>query len=336
MRRRVAFALSVALLLLGGCASPRKDNLPTLEDYSDGTSAWADALLAGWKAGAIPPQLLAPHLLWSGPLPGDGLAPVATARAPLVLSAYRAPAVPSAAAASADFGTRLAAVRASFSKLGRTDATLFGFERRGADREIVLGLFFSGHGTRGELRQEGGKLRVTLVPDPAGGWRLASGCVLSWLTASAAEPLFEERAAAAGLTRPHRAYLPNASRNIPVPGEHLPPGVAVLDFDGDGHPDLFVAGGDGNRLYRNRGDGTFEDATAAAGVGGQEGEAAGALSFDFDNDGHPDLYVTYLDRPNLLYRNRGDGTFEEVGARAGVALKDYSTSAAALDYDRDG
>ncbi|HWZ86425.1 MAG TPA: CRTAC1 family protein, partial [Thermoanaerobaculia bacterium] len=191
-------------------------------------------------------------------------------------------------------------------------------------------------GRRGELRQEGGRLRVILGRAPGGGWRMESGSVVAWLAASAAEPLFEERAAAAGLAHTHRAYFPNATRNIPVPGEHLPPGVAVLDFDGDGRPDLYVVGGDGNRLYRNRGDGTFEDVTEKAGVGGQEGEGAGALAFDYDNDGRTDLYVTYLDRPNLLYRNRGDGTFEEVGAKAGVALKDYSTSAAALDYDRDG
>ena len=74
----------------------------------------------------------------------------------------------------------------------------------------------------------------------------------------------------------------------------------------------------------------------AAGVAGQEGEGAGALAFDYDNDGDSDIYETYLLRPNLLYRNRGDGTFEEVGASAGVDLNDYSTSSAALDYDRDG
>jgi len=112
--------------------------------------------------------------------------------------------------------------------------------------------------------------------------------------------------------------------------------VAVLDYDGDGREDLFVAGGDGNHLYRNRGDGTYEDVTERAGVGGQEGEAVGVLAFDYDNDGWTDLYVTYLYKPNLLYRNRGDGTFEEVGRKAGVALNDYCTSAAAIDYDRDG
>ena len=116
----------------------------------------------------------------------------------------------------------------------------------------------------------------------------------------------------------------------------MPPGAAVLDFDRDGREDLFVPGGDGNRLYRNLGGGRYEDVARRAGVAGQEGEGIGALAFDFDNDGRSDLYVSYLFRPNLLYRNRGDGSFEEVGVRAGVALNDYSTATAALDYDRDG
>ena len=168
------------------------------------------------------------------------------------------------------------------------------------------------------------------------GLLMESASLLEWISATAAKPLYEDVTDAAGFARVHRAFLPNAGRNVPIPGEHMPPGAAVLDFDADGREDLFVPGGDGNRLYRNLGDGRFEDVAEKAGVSGQKGEGIGALAFDFDNDGDPDLYVTYLFAPNLLYRNRGNGTFEEVGASAGVALNDYSTSAAALDYDRDG
>ena len=326
--------LPAAILLASACAS-RHGPMPTLEEYSDGTSSYAAALLEGWKAGTIPATLLSPRLAWSGALPGDGLASIAAGPA-LSIAVFPSPAPPAAASGAAALADRLAAIRAGFSSLGRTEAKIFDFDRRGERREILLGLFLSGRGKDGQLRQEGGKLRLVLAPASAGAWQMESGSVASWLAASSTAPLYEEVAARAGLTRVHSPFLPNAHRNVPIPGEHLPPGVAVLDFDGDGRPDLYVAGGDGNHLYRNRGDGTFEDATARAGVGGQEGEALGALSFDYDNDGRPDLYVTYLGRPNLLYRNRGDGTFEEVGAKAGVALDDSSTAAAALDYDRDG
>jgi enediyne biosynthesis protein E4 len=329
-------ALAVAVLVASGCASKDHAPLPTLEDYSDGTSRWVERLRDSWRGGAPAPELFATRLAWSGPWPGEGLSPV-DARAPFSIAAYREGS-PSAAPGSspAELGERLSRIRSGFASLGRSEATIFAFHRRGADRELVLNLSLSGPTESGALAQEGGRIRATLSPAPGGGWVMTSGSVVSWLRASACEPLFEERAAAAGLERPHRAFFPNASRTVPIPGEHLPPGVAVLDYDGDGRPDLFLPGGDGNRLYRNRGDGTFEDVAAAAGVAGPEGEAVGALAFDYDNDGRPDLYVTYLDRPNLLFHNRGDGTFEEVGARAGVALKDYCTSAAAIDYDRDG
>ncbi len=212
------------------------------------------------------------------------------------------------------------------------------FRRKGPEREALLGLLLTGQDADGRLRQEGGRIRAVLGPAPGrkGEWQLHAAWLEDWISAVASAPLFVESAQAAGLDHVHRAFLPNAPKNIPVPGEHLPPGAAVIDFDGDGREDLFLAGGDGSRLYRNRGDGTYEDVTQRAGVAGQPGEGVGALAFDFDNDGRTDLYATYLDRPNLLYRNRGDGTFEEVGQRAGVALNDYCTSAAALDYDRDG
>ena len=127
-------------------------------------------------------------------------------------------------------------------------------------------------------------------------------------------------------------------------------GAVWLDYDNDGFIDLYLVTGkftpglsEGerprgeplNRLYRNRGDGTFEDVTAKAGVGCAGCFSIGATAGDYDNDGFTDLYVAN-DGPNVLYRNRGDGTFEDVTRRAGVGDPRCSVAAAWLDYDHDG
>jgi len=341
MRSRWRTGLFAAVLAVTpACASRREGPLPTYEEYSDGTSVFVDRLAAGWRNGEVPAALFAASVGWTGPLPGEGLT-AAPARSPLAIAVYSAPPESGAPASAraldpAALRQKFAELRRQLVSLARTEATILQFNRRGPNREVVVGLFLSGWSSTGELLQTGGRVLLNLAPAGPGGWLWTSGRVEDWLTASASAPLFENVAVRAGLGRPHRAFLPNAAKNIPVPGEHLPPGAAVLDYDGDGRLDLFVPGGDGNHLYRNRGDGAFEDVSTAAKVEGQAGEATGALAFDFDNDGRTDLYVTYLERPNLLYRNRGDGTFEEVGARAGVALSEYCTSSAALDYDRDG
>lgn len=124
-------------------------------------------------------------------------------------------------------------------------------------------------------------------------------------------------------------------------------GVALFDYDGDGWLDVFLVNGttlEGfpkgqeptNHLYRNRGDGTFEDVTARAGLAAS-GWGQGVCAGDYDNDGHEDLFVTYYGQ-NRLYHNRGDGTFEDVTARAGLLDKRtrWGTGCAFLDYDRDG
>jgi len=122
-------------------------------------------------------------------------------------------------------------------------------------------------------------------------------------------------------------------------------GCGVLDADGDGRPDLYgvdggplpgYAGGRTrkNRLFRNRGDGTFEDVTDRAGVPGTR-YGLGAFPADYDGDGDDDLLVTQFG-PDVLYENRGDGTFEEVAQAAGVAGTGWSTSAVWWDADADG
>jgi len=115
-------------------------------------------------------------------------------------------------------------------------------------------------------------------------------------------------------------------------------GIAIGDYDGDGRPDIFVASKTGpNHLYRNLGDFHFEDVTEKAGVAGPVGAWKQGVAFaDVNNDGRLDLYVCRFGAPNLLYINRGDGTFSEEAAARGLALDDASSMAAFCDYDRDG
>ncbi|HKF45181.1 MAG TPA: CRTAC1 family protein [Thermoanaerobaculia bacterium] len=115
-------------------------------------------------------------------------------------------------------------------------------------------------------------------------------------------------------------------------------GAAVLDFDGDGFEDLFVADGVRSILYRNDGKGHFTDVTEAAGLapGGKGIAATGAAAGDIDNDGFPDLFVTDAFGPARLFHNRGDGTFEEVTASSGISVVGNARSAAFADVDGDG
>jgi enediyne biosynthesis protein E4 len=186
----------------------------------------------------------------------------------------------------------------------------------------------------------GGDLLVTLYHQDAG-------------SASAAVPKFTDVTKSAGLN---------------VKGWGM--GVAVADFDNDGLPDLFVTGFDRNALYRNLGGCKFEDVTAKAGLTAS-GFNAGAAWGDFDRDGNVDLFVARYVRldihhlpefgskeascsilgmkvqcgplglpgeTNLFYRNKGDGTFEEISKKAGVDNPDgsYGMQPIWFDYDNDG
>jgi peroxiredoxin len=115
-------------------------------------------------------------------------------------------------------------------------------------------------------------------------------------------------------------------------------GVSLGDIDGDGFDDLYVCqpGGLPNRLYRNRGDGTFEDITESAGVGVLENTAC-ALFVDVDNDGRQDLIVVRATGP-MLFLNQGDGKFRQKADAFHFATPPQGTftGAAVADYDRDG
>jgi enediyne biosynthesis protein E4 len=156
----------------------------------------------------------------------------------------------------------------------------------------------------------------------------------------AARVQFTDVAAEAGITFRHE----NGASPEKYMFETFGSGVGVIDFDNDGWPDLFFANGadlangkrsPGNALYRNLGNGKFEDVTAKAGLGGNGMFATGVTVGDYDNDGLLDIYVTGYGG-NQLFHNNGDGTFTDVTAKAGVGGSGWSSSAAWVDYDRDG
>src|SRR5262245_36580411 len=114
-------------------------------------------------------------------------------------------------------------------------------------------------------------------------------------------------------------------------------GVAVGDFDGDGYDDIYFCNQLGrNALYRNKGDGTFEDVTDKAGVGLGDRVCVAATFVDYDNDGKLDLFVTSTRGGNVLFRNKGDGTFEDVTKKARLEHIGHSQSAVFFDFDGDG
>ena len=118
------------------------------------------------------------------------------------------------------------------------------------------------------------------------------------------------------------------ARNAP---ETMPGGVAVFDYNGDGRPDIFFTNGANiatlkkddpkyrNHLFRNDGNGVFTDVTDAAGLAGT-GYDMGVAVADYDNDGHPDLFVAGLHH-GTLYHNNGDGTFTDVTVKSGTRCR---------------
>jgi enediyne biosynthesis protein E4 len=128
--------------------------------------------------------------------------------------------------------------------------------------------------------------------------------------------------------------------------ETLGPGVAFIDYDNDGWPDIFLVNGTDwaghpnkhstPKLYHNNRDGTFTDVTQKAGFGDVEMYGMGVAVGDYDNDGYDDLFVTACGQ-SRLFHNNGNGTFTDVTRKAGLAgIQEFSTSAAWVDYDKDG
>ena len=180
-------------------------------------------------------------------------------------------------------------------------------------------------------------------------------CLIPILFLAAAEPpafgpiRFEDATRKAGISFTHSFGAAQLGSLLESTGA----GAVWFDYDNDGYLDLYAVSGrplgagmhpyplrkqpdpmPHNHLFHNRGDGTFTDVTAVAGVA-PDLYAMAAVAADYDNDGNEDLLVTGYGRV-ILYRNKGDGTFEDATAKAGLAIPGWSIGAAWLDYDRDG
>jgi tetratricopeptide (TPR) repeat protein len=156
-------------------------------------------------------------------------------------------------------------------------------------------------------------------------------------------PAFVDTAEASGL----QFHFDSGRSEIRQLPETMSGGVGLLDYDGDGWLDVFaIQGGPfpsvpgapcGDRLFRNRGDGSFEDVSERSGIARMPGGYGhGVAVGDYDNDGRPDLFLTRW-RSYALYHNKGDGTFEDTTVRLGLGGdRDWPTSAAWADLDGDG
>ncbi len=180
--------------------------------------------------------------------------------------------------------------------------------------------------------------------------RVLATCFIAWsfivsgITKSAVSEnriVFTDVTRASGIN-----FISSSSADKKYIVESMSGGVAMADFDGDGKLDIYLVNSytveaalagkprPPAALYRNLGNGKFEDVATKARVA-DPGWAMGVGVADYDNDGDDDLYVTCFG-PNKLYRNLGNGKFEDVTAKAGVGDARFSTGAAWGDYDRDG
>jgi hypothetical protein len=166
---------------------------------------------------------------------------------------------------------------------------------------------------------------------------VAGWCVFRRRAVEAPSGPFQDRAAEAGLTWQMHFLPREQGETFKINLYDHGCGLAVGDFDGDGLEDLYFCNQLGpNALYRNKGDGTFEDVAAQAGVALGDRVCVAATFADYDNSGRQSLFVTSTRGGNVLFKNLGDGTFKDVTREAGLAHVGHSQTAAFFDYDNDG
>ena len=238
---------------------------------------------------------------------------------------------------------------APLSRVETAEFEIVGIEKiAGARDEVNVTIRYDLVGTMSDLRREErvGQWQTRWARDDSSGWRVHTWKAAGEIVSRAREPIFiDVTSQALGKTDSYknqmlrgvdywRTVLDGAC-GIDVYGNN---GLAVGDIDNDGLDDMYICQPAGlpNRLYRNRGDGTFEDVTEAAGVGVLDGTAC-ALFADFENKGVQDLLVVCGSGP-LLFLNQGNGKFllKRDAFHFAQPPQGTFTHAAIADYDRDG
>lgn len=146
------------------------------------------------------------------------------------------------------------------------------------------------------------------------------------------------------LNRQIRSYIVEEEQTakLAIPPAFGGGGVAAEDINDDGLADVLILGGYGIKIFKNNGDKTFSDITQSSGlvwnrIDGTKGEPRQPIIADFDNDGHQDIFISYVDDRHRIYRGQGDGTFTDYSDEAKLGGERLvGGPCTALDFDRDG
>jgi hypothetical protein len=211
-----------------------------------------------------------------------------------------------------------------------------------SDRDAIVQLRFevTGHGTT-----DAGLIRCRFRKGDDDRWRVTESSLIEGTSVAGPGTHFVDEAKERGIDfvmEPDERLLPGACNSRPdgiqlkfQTMRHAYAGCATADIDGDGHDDVLFCSGGKLALYRNKGDGTFEDITERSGLGHLRHVNVVCFA-DLDNDGYPDLFCASFFENCYLFKNNGDGTFTDVTAGSGIRQVGMVTCCCFFDYNRDG